>query len=151
MISPESPLPPRSLGFYLFRSNSSIRPPTERPDTGKDTFLHKTVPHLVRRIMRSVTSVVLPVILLPFHFLFLFLSILTTILATVFLSWRAFVVYLDIAMNTASQVYSDYVIGEKKMERRKKDLLRKDVLEREEAVRSENVPHNTRSRGRTIA
>lgn len=60
-------------------------------------------------------------------------------------------VYLDIAMNTASQVYSDYVIGEKKIERRKKDLLRTDVLEREEVVRSENVLHSNRARGRTIA
>src|SRR5436190_19172024 len=109
MPSPESPAPPRSPGFYLFRSNSSIPPPqTALPS---DSFFHQILPFFVRQLLRSVTSFLLPIILLPFHFFFLFLSILTTALAGVFLSWRAFIVYLDIGMNTASQIYSDYAIG----------------------------------------
>jgi hypothetical protein len=77
---------------------------------------------------------------------------MTTILAAAFLSWRAFIVYLEIGMNTASQVYSDYAVGGRKGGRRRRDLLRKVVFEREKAIRSENERPKTRERrGLTIA
>ena len=55
-------------------------------------------------------------------------------------------VYLDIGMNTASQVYSDYVVGESRIGKRKRELLRKLVLEREEAIRMEHERPKTRVR-----
>jgi hypothetical protein len=100
--------------------------------------------------MRSVTSVVLPIVLLPIHFGLLFLSVLTTVMAGVFLSWRAFMVYLDIGVNTAQQVYSDYAVGGRRIGRQRRDLLRKVVLEREEAVRGSEKPRIRERRGLTI-
>lgn len=130
MTSPESPIPPRSPGFYLFRSNSSIPPPVP-PTT---SFFHTILPSLIRQLIRSITSILLPIILLPLHFLFLFLSILTTVLAMLFLSWRGFVVYLDIGMTTASQVYSDLVGDRGKRGEGRQEILRRVVLEREREV-----------------
>jgi hypothetical protein len=101
--------------------------------------------------MRSVTAIILPIILLPFHFFFLVLSIITTLLAGAFLSWRAFMVYVDIAMDSLGQVYADYVVGGKRRGRRRRDLLRKVVLEREEAVKAHNERPRARGRGSTIA
>jgi hypothetical protein len=147
MASPESPLPPRSPGFYLFRSHSSIPPPT--PYSTNDSLLHEVLPHFTRQFMRSVTSVILPVVLLPFHFFFLFLSIMTTVLAGIFLSWHAFMVYLDIGVNTASQIYSDFAFGGRKTARRRLDLLRKAV-DRGEVVRLEYERPRARGRGLTI-
>jgi hypothetical protein len=151
MNSPESPVPQRSPGFYLFRSNSSIPPPLPSSSPTTDSFLHEVLPHMTRQIMRSVTSVILPIILLPFHFFFLFLSIMTTLLAGVFLSWQAFMVYFGIGMNTVSQIYSDYAIGGKKISRQRRDLLRRVVMERDETVRIESVRPRVRGRGLTIA
>src|ERR1700738_3283531 len=109
MSTPESPVPPRSPGFYLFRSNSSIRPPQSAPAT--DSLVADILPHLFRRIMRLVAAIVLPIILLPIHFFFLVLSILTTVLAGAFLSWRAFVVYLEIGMDALGRIYTDIFKG----------------------------------------
>jgi hypothetical protein len=67
------------------------------------------------------------------------------------LSWRAFMVYLAIGMNTASQVYSDYAVDERKVGKRKRELLRRIVLEREEAIRIEHERQKTRGRGLTIS
>jgi hypothetical protein len=101
--------------------------------------------------MRSVTAVVLPIVLLPFHFFFLVLSIITTLVAGAFLSWRAFMVYVEIAMDTLGQVYADYVLGSRKTGRRRRDLLRRVVLEREDAVKAQNERPNRRGRGSTLA
>lgn len=149
MASPESPIPPRSPNFYLFRSNSAIPPPTPRLPP-EDSFIRDVLPHITRQITRSVTSVILPIVLLPFHSFLFVLSVITTLLAALFLSWRAFMVYVDIGFNTASQVYSDYAFGGKKIGRRRRDLLRRVVLEREEAVRVENNRPRQRGRGVTI-
>jgi hypothetical protein len=150
MISPESPTLPRSPGFYIFRSHSSI-PPPEPPLPQPSSLFHEILPSITRQLIRSITSVLLPIILLPFHFFFLLLSIMTTILAAVVLSWRAFMVYLDIGMSTTSQVYSDYTIGRRRVDKRRRDLLRKIVLEREKAIRAENERPKTRERrGLTI-
>jgi hypothetical protein len=147
MPSPESPIPPRSPGFYLFRSHSSIPPPSP---TLNASILYEVLPHFARQVFRNVTSIVLPIILLPLHFFFLFLSITTTLIAATFLSYRALMVYMDIALSTMGQIYADYVNGRKG--RRRRDLLRKVVLEREEAVRLENLrPARNRTRGLTIA
>ena len=68
------------------------------------------------------------------------------------LSWRAFIVYLDIGLNTASQIYSNYAVGGKGGGNKRRDLLRKVVLEREEALRIERERPKTRERrGLTIA
>jgi hypothetical protein len=147
MTSPESPIPPRSPGFYLFRSNSAIPPPLTPPPR-EDSFLHDIFPHLTRQLIHSVTSILLPVILLPFHFFFLFLSIITTLLAGSCLLWRAFIVYVSIGMDTFWQVYSDAVGG--RSGKRRRELLRRVVMEREEAVRAEQKPI-TRNRGLTLA
>jgi len=149
MTSPDSPVPVRSPSFYLFRSNSSIPPP--HSPINHESVLHEVIPHLARRIIRRVTSVVLPIVLLPFHFFFLFLSIITTIMAALFLSWRGFLVYLEIAMNTVEQVYSDFAVGGNKLGKRRRDLLRKVVIDREEAVRQEQIRPRPRGRGMTIA
>jgi hypothetical protein len=148
MAAPESPPPPRSLGFYLFRSYSSIPPPSPLIH---DSFLHEVFLHFARQISHSVTSVLLPIILLPFHFFFLFLSIVTTLIAMVFLSYRALVVYLNIIFNTIGQIYSDYLAGGKGG-RQRRDLLRTVAFEREESVRMSNLRFGrNRSRGVTIA
>ena len=60
-------------------------------------------------------------------------------------------VYIDIGFNTASQVYSDYAFGGKRVGRRRRDLLRRVVLEREEAVRAESERPKQRGRGNTLA
>jgi hypothetical protein len=150
MTTPESPVPPRSPSFYIFRSNSAIPPPTPQTHSN-DSFIHDILPHLARQTIRSVTAVILPIVLLPFHFFLFVLSVITTLLAALFLSWRAFMVYVDIGFNTASQVYSDYAFGGKRIGRRRRDLLRRVVLEREEAVRAENNRPLQRGRGLTIA
>ena len=60
--------------------------------------------------------------------------------------------YLDIGINTASQVYSDYAVGGRRVGRKRRDLLRKVLLEREEALRMERERPKTRERrGLTIA
>ena len=59
--------------------------------------------------------------------------------------------YLDIGMNMAGEVYSDYAVGGRRIGRRRRDLLRKVVLEREEAVRGEHDRPKQRGRGLTIA
>ena len=59
--------------------------------------------------------------------------------------------YLDIAWNTAEQVYSDYVLEGSRSGRRRKDLLRRVVLEREEAVRGIEKPRIRDRRGHTNA
>jgi hypothetical protein len=59
-------------------------------------------------------------------------------------------VYLDIGVNTAQQVYSDYAVGGRRVGRRRRDLLRKVVLEREEAVRGFEKPQIRERRGFTI-
>lgn len=59
-------------------------------------------------------------------------------------------VYLDIGVNTAQQVYSDYAVGGRRVGRRRRDLLRKVVLEREEAVRGIEKPQIRERRGFTI-
>lgn len=66
-----------------------------------------------------------------------------------FLSLRAFGVYIEIGMNTLSQLYSDYALGGKRIGRRKRDLLRRVAIEREESVRAERP--RARGRGLTIA
>jgi hypothetical protein len=148
MSSPDSPLPPRSPSFYIFRSNSSIPPPEPPPKT--DSLLTDVLPHLLKQSMRSVTAVALPIILLPLHFFFLVLSIITTVLAGAFLSWRAFMVYVDIALDTFKQVYEDYVLGTKETGRRRRKLLKKAVLEREDAVKAPAERPHPRGRGSTI-
>jgi len=60
-------------------------------------------------------------------------------------------VYLEISVNTLSQIYTDYAVGGRKVGRRRRDLLRRVVLEREEAVRAEKLKTKTRGRGWTIA
>lgn len=152
MNSPESPLHPPS--FYVLHSNSSIPPPTQTPSPptqSRPSIVYTILPHLARRVTHSITSVLLPVALLPFHLFFLFLSIVTTLLAILFLSTTAVRVYLEIGMNTLTQVYSDYAIGGRKIGRRRRDLLRRVVLEREEAVRAEKMNARMRARGMTIA
>src|SRR5579862_9726205 len=102
--SPPSPFPPRSPGFYLFRSHSSIPPPpppSPSPSTTTSTTLITDIlPHLIRHLMRSATGIILPVVLLPFHFFLLILSVMTTCVALLFLWARAFIVYIDIGLNT---------------------------------------------------
>ena len=98
-----------------------------------------------------VAAIVLPIILLPIHFFFLVLSILTTVLAGAFLSWRAFVVYLEIGMDTLGRIYTDIFKG-RSTGRRRRDLLKKAVLEREDAVKAaQNYQPRARGRGLTIA
>jgi hypothetical protein len=52
----------------------------------------------------------------------------------------AFTVYLDIGMNTPSQIYSDYAVDERRIGKRRLELLRGIVLEREEPIRMEHEP-----------
>lgn len=59
--------------------------------------------------------------------------------------------YLEIAMNTVEQVYSDFAVGGNKLGKRRRDLLRKVVIDREEAVRQEQIRPRPRGRGMTIA
>jgi hypothetical protein len=75
---------------------------------------------------------------------------MTTWVAFLFLWARAFVVYIDIGINTASQVYSDYAFGGRRIGRRRRDLLRRVVLEREQAVRVESERPKQRGRGATL-
>jgi len=149
MSSPESAPLPRSSSFYYFRSNSSIPPPRQIESDTSNVFLPHIIPHVIKRIVRSVAAVVLPIVLIPFHYFLLILSVITTILAMLFLSLRAFVVYIEIGMNTLSQLYSDYALDGKRIGRRKRDLLRRVVIEREESVRAERP--RARGRGVTIA
>jgi ABC-type methionine transport system permease subunit len=149
MLNSESPIPPRSPSFYRFRSHSSIPPPQPHHET--DSLVTDVIPHLVKQSIRSVTAIILPIFLLPFHFFFLVLSIITTLLAGAFLSWTAFMVYVDIAMDSLGQVYADYIVGGKRRGRRRRDLLRKVVLEREEAVKAYTERPRARGRGSTIA
>jgi hypothetical protein len=144
--SSESPPLPRSPAFYRFRSYSSIKPLDIQSTSAQH---HQILPHILKRIMRSVAAVILPIILLPFHYCLLLLAMLTTILSMVFLSLRAFGVYLEITMKTLSQVYADFAMPGRRSRRRKRDLLIRVVLEREEAARTE--PIRSRGRGFTIA
>ena len=59
-------------------------------------------------------------------------------------------VYMEIVTNTVSQVYDDY-IGDRKISRRRRDLLRTAAIEREEATRAEVARPRVRGRGMTIA
>jgi len=151
MSSPESAPLPRSPSFYRFRSRSSIKPPLPSTTPTLNSLLYNNIlPHVLKRLIRSITAVILPIILLPFHYCLLLLSITTTLLAMLFLSLRAFGVYLEIAMKTLSQVYSDYAMPGKRNRRRRRDLLIRAVLEREEAARAVE-PVRSRGRGMTIA
>jgi ABC-type methionine transport system permease subunit len=147
MSSPGSPLrlrgPPRPYEPFL---TSELSPQRGKPV--QTSFFRDILPHVIKRIARTLASVILPIALLPFHFFFLILSIITTLLAFAFLSWRAFMVYVDIAMDTLSQVYQDYVVGSKRTGRRRRDLLRKVVLE---TVRAQSQPPQARGRGLAIA
>jgi len=157
MRTPSSPLRPRGPGFYVFRDNSSIPPPrtptslATPPGCAQPSVVHTILPQLGRRLTRSISSILLPVALLPFHLFFLFLSVVTTFLALLFFSVRTLQVYLEISVNTLSQIYTDYAVGGRKVGRRRRDLLRRVVLEREEAVRAEKLKTKTRGRGWTIA
>ena len=115
-----------------------------------DSSLGEAFPHFVRQIVGFVTSIALPIVLLPFHFFFLFLSISTTLLASLLLFLRVFLVYLDVIVHTAGQIYADYTHGGRKQDKRRRDLLRKVANQREEAVRGGNERLKYRGRGATI-
>lgn len=57
-------------------------------------------------------------------------------------------VYLDIGMNIATQFYSEYAVDERKIGKRRRELLRRIVLEREEAIRMEQELPQTREKRR---
>src|SRR5262245_38461871 len=131
MSAPEFPPLPRSPSFYYFRSNSAISPPRSSSPSSpsrRKLLVDDGLPHFMGRMMCSVAAVVLPVVLLPFHFFLFVLSVSTTLAALVFLSLRAFAVYVGIAVRAASQMCSDYVLQERKG-RKKRDFLRRLVLE----------------------
>lgn len=117
----------------IFLSASIVYDRSTYVTSGKSQFLPAPDPHLRSSPTFPVHNL-RPSPRLPFHF-FLFFSVITTILI---LSWMAFTVYLDIGINTASQIYSDYAVGERRIGKRRLELLRGIVLERE-AIRKTNL------------
>jgi hypothetical protein len=123
---PPPPPPPSSPSFYTFNSNTAIDYPA--PRSTRKSFLQDVLPHFTRRILRSLTEIILPFILLPFHFFLLVLSVCTTVLAIAFLMLRTVGAYVDVAVVTGGQVW-DGLRGGRSRRRRRDQVLRRLVSE----------------------